>query len=219
MNSIIYSCITKLCNKNVDLHLFTIINENTTFEGKNRIGKFSRVYDCYLGMGTYVAASSRLYKMKIGKFCSIGEEVKCITGTHPVGELISTHPCFYSPSTSFGNRFCKNDFKEYKEACLGYLYEVGNDVWIGSRVSILQGVKIGDGAIIAAGAVVTRDIEPYTIVGGVPAKVIKKRFNDEEIENLCKIKWWNFDELTLEKASGKMKNISTFIKEYSEGGK
>ena len=219
MNNVIYSCMTKLCNKNVDLHLLAMVNGNSTFEGKNRIGKFSRVYDCYLGMGTYVASCSRLYKMKIGKFCSIGEEVKCITGTHPVEKLISTHPCFYSDSTAFGKKFCKNIFKEYKEVSDGYLYEVGNDVWIGSRVSILQGIKIGDGAIIAAGAVVTKDVEPYSIVGGVPAKVIKKRFSDEEIDNLCKIKWWDFDELTLEKAAGKMKNISTFIKEYSEEAK
>ena len=68
---------------------------------------------------------------------------------------------------------------------------IGNDVWIGDNVYILAGVKIGNGAIIAMGAVVTRDVEPYTIVGGVPAKVIRKRFNDEQIKKLEEIKWWN----------------------------
>lgn len=70
---------------------------------------------------------------------------------------------------------------------------VGNDVWIGSDAKIMSGVHIGDGSIIAANAVVTKDVEPYTVIGGVPAKMIKKRFSDETIQMLEQMKWWDWD--------------------------
>lgn len=70
---------------------------------------------------------------------------------------------------------------------------IGNDVWIGSNAKIMSGVHVGDGSIIAANAVVTKDVEPYTVVGGVPAKMIKKRFPDETIQMLEQMKWWNWD--------------------------
>lgn len=70
---------------------------------------------------------------------------------------------------------------------------IGNDVWIGHRATIMPGVKVGDGAIIASNATVTKDVEPYAIVGGNPARLIRKRFSDEQIERLLSIKWWDWD--------------------------
>ena len=72
--------------------------------------------------------------------------------------------------------------------------EIGNDVWIGSRATILEGVNIGDGVVVAAGAVVTKDVPPYAIVGGVPARIIRYRFDEETIQNLLKMKWWEKDQ-------------------------
>ena len=85
-------------------------------------------------------------------------------------------------------------------------------MWIGARATILSGIKIGDGAIIAAGAVVTKDVEPYTIVGGVPAKPIKKRFTDEQIHALMKLKWWDKDEAWLRNHAAMFRNIDELIK-------
>ena len=82
-------------------------------------------------------------------------------------------------------------FEEYKFSEYPYAVTIGNDVWIGAGVSLMEGVKIADGTIVAAGAMVVKNTEPYTIVGGIPAKVINNRFSNEEKEFLLKLEWWN----------------------------
>lgn len=95
---------------------------------------------------------------------------------------------------------------------------IGNDVWIGARAMILSGVKIGDGAVIAAGAVVTKDVEPYTIVGGVPAKPIRKRFTDEQIDALIKLKWWDKDDVWMRDHAAMFRHVEELIKEGHHEG-
>ena len=92
---------------------------------------------------------------------------------------------------------------------------IGNDVWIGANVKIMADVKIGDGAIIAAGAVITRNVEPYGIYGGVPAKLIRYRFDREDIEYLLKLKWWDKDEIWIKTNAHLFNNIKSFIKELN----
>ena len=92
-----------------------------------------------------------------------------------------------------------------------HLAIIGNDVWIGSNVLLLPGISIGDGAIIAAGAVVTKDIEPYSIVGGVPAKEIRKRCSEEKIKKLIQLKWWNWEEKTIAKKIELFWDIDKFL--------
>ena len=91
---------------------------------------------------------------------------------------------------------------------------IGNDVWVAFGATILSGVKIGDGAVVAAGSVVTKDIPPYAIVGGVPAKVIKYRFDDEIIKSLQDIKWWDWDQETIKKRVGDFTEPEVFIQKY-----
>ncbi len=117
-------------------------------------------------------------------FCSIAEDVTIVLGREHRPDWVTTYP--------FNIVF--DEFKSYKghPATKGSV-TIGNDVWIGTKAFILSGVTIGDGAVIGANSLVATDVEPYTIVAGNPAKVIRKRFNQETIDKLLKIKWWNWD--------------------------
>ena len=128
-------------------------------------------------------------KLIIGKFCALAEGITFImNGANHKMDGITTYPF-----NIFGGGWEKVtptlDQLPFKGDTV-----IGNDVWIGQNVTIMPGVTIGDGAIIAANSVVTKSIEPYTINGGNPVKVIKKRFSDEKIEFLLKLQWWNWDE-------------------------
>lgn len=129
-------------------------------------------------------------KLKIGKFCSIacGAKFLFTSGNHTMKSL-STYPfpIFFEEWGLDGKDIC--DAWDNKGDIV-----IGNDVWIGYEAVILSGVTIGDGAVIGSRAVVTKDVEPYTIVGGVPAKAIRKRFDEQTIEKLEKIGWWNWNE-------------------------
>lgn len=150
-----------------------------------------------IGMGSYIGEGTKL-SARIGRFCSISNNVSCNYGVHPYEEpFVSTSPCFFSLNldhSQCGGSFAKEQL--YKEERLvddknNIAVEIGNDVWIGERVFLVGGLHIGDGAMILAGAVVTKDVPPYAIVGGVPAKVIRYRYDEETIKWLLDIKWWN----------------------------
>lgn len=162
--------------------------KNCKFGNNNTIYENVTLMNVEIGDFSYVNSHSCIARTKIGKFCSIGENVKCGLGKHPSQDMVSTHPAFYSKDKSPQITFAdKNYFDEYSTI------EIGNDVWIGSNSMILDGVKIANGAIVASGTVVTKDVPPYAIVGGVPAKIIKYRFDENEIKFLNEIKWWNKD--------------------------
>lgn len=122
-------------------------------------------------------------KLKIGKFCSIARGVTILLGGEHNVDWNSTYP--------FNEVFPESKHIQGHPASKGDT-TIGNDVWIGTEAIILSGVKIGDGAVVAARSVVVKDVEPYTIVGGNPAKVIKKRFEDKKIEALQKMTWWDW---------------------------
>ncbi|MBU2947832.1 CatB-related O-acetyltransferase [Zobellia uliginosa] len=135
----------------------------------------------------YIANNTKISRTKIGKFCSIGADVKIGLALHPTN-YFTTFPAFYSIQKQCQVFFTdKNHFKESGENI------IGNDVWIGENVTILSDISVGDGAVIAAGAVVTKDIEAYSIVGGVPAKHIKYRFDKNKRNELSDLKWWDKD--------------------------
>ena len=138
-------------------------------------------------------------KLIIGKFCMIASDVTFImNGANHLTDAITTYPF-----AIFGNAWV-NAMEGKNYPSKGNIV-VGNDVWIGYNATIMAGVTIGDGAIIGTNSVVTKDVEPYAIVGGNPAKLIKKRFSDDEIKDLLEIKWWDWE---IEKITRNVQNLT-----------
>jgi len=136
----------------------------------------------YIGQGTRINGCIKLkggHIIHLGKYCAIGEEVDIISANHNTNTV--------NMQNVLQIEITGNVFTASKKGV-----EIGNNVWIGDRVIILPGVKVGDGAVIGAGAVVTKDIAPFCIHAGNPAKFIKQRFEDEIIELLLKINWWDW---------------------------
>jgi acetyltransferase-like isoleucine patch superfamily enzyme len=160
--------------------------DDVHFGRQNVIHNLVRMRAVSLGDFTYVANGARIVNARIGKFCSLGPECRIGLGTHPM-DFVSTHPAFYSSSQPTPASLAVREFIESRTV------EIGNDVWVGDRAIIRDGVRIGDGAIVGAAAVVTRDVAPYAIVAGVPAKVIRRRFDDGVVEQLLASRWWDRD--------------------------
>lgn len=144
-----------------------------------------------IGENTYVSSTCRIIdkKSRIGKFCSIADNVWIGTGIHPINTLTSS-PVAYSNIDHLTNGIVMPDDKKFTFQGTKPV-KVGNDVWIGLNVVVMGGVEIGDGAVIGSGAVVTKNIPPYAVAVGVPAKVIKYRFPEETIQRLLKTRWWD----------------------------
>ncbi|SDP70840.1 CatB-related O-acetyltransferase [Desulforhopalus singaporensis] len=153
----------------------------------NYFGSNVQLKNVNIDSHSYINSNTKLQHCTIGKFCSIGSNVQISLGEHPTN-LISTHPAFYSNKKKFKCFADKTYIEEYKKV------EIGHDVWVGEGVTVLGGLKIGHGAIIGARALVTKNVPPYTIVGGVPAKIIRKRFSEDKIDLLLQFEWWNMPE-------------------------
>jgi chloramphenicol O-acetyltransferase type B len=167
------------------IHSHCILNRVVT---ENNVALYSNgcFEDLNIGCHSYIASYAKISVARICRFCSIGPYLICGYGDHPT-DWLSTSPVFFSTLKQCGATFSETDFFEERKPIL-----IGHDVWIGARVFIRDGIKIGNGAIVAAGAVVTKDVPEYAVVGGVPAKVIRYRFSREIIESLLSISWWDW---------------------------
>ena len=164
---------------------FLFYQRNSRISKYAKIYSFTRITNSVVGNYSYVSYNCFLNNCTIGRFCSIATGVKIGLGKHPVN-LFSTSPIFYSPKNAL--RVVWNKEAKFTEH---HVVSIGNDVWIGANVTIVDGVKIGNGAIIGANSLVTKDVRPYSIVGGVPAKLIRMRFEEGLNEMLNKTKWWD----------------------------
>ncbi len=190
-----------------DLYILTKLQKNNPtckFYGGSKItnslfGYYNIVFNdvlidsCIVGDHTYIQKKTTIFNATIGKYCSIASGVSIGPGIHKI-DGISTHPIFYLFNTPLIKKYSNKDLFVSSEKTI-----IGHDVWIGERAILIDGVVVGTGAIIAAGSVVTKNVAPYSVVGGVPAKVLKYRFNEKEIDFLLKSEWWNNSEEWFEK--------------------
>lgn len=192
------------------------VDDSCAFGGKNYIGRNTQLINCKMGYASYCASNSFLRNAVIGRYCCIGKHVRIIDVTHPAREYVSIHPAFYAKKNVVGLSFAKADTFKEKLRIDGTdtAVEIGNDVWICDGAQLIGGIRIGNGAIIAAGAVVTQDVPDYAVYGGVPAKLIRYRFEQQEIEFLKKLAWWDKDKEWLKAHSayfGSVKELKAHI--------
>ncbi len=153
-----------------------------------------------IGAFTYLGEEAHLEHVRIGRYCSIGKRAQIGLSTHPTGWL-TTSALGFMPFPAFENHFRDEDPAWQRALPVGdnpaETTHIGNDVWIGANAMVKQGVTIGDGAVIGAMAVVTRDVPAYAVVAGSPARVIRMRFPDMVIERMLALRWWQYNLLEL----------------------
>lgn len=181
---------------------------NSKIDKKAKVGRETQFVNSTIGKYSYVYGS-KIVSTDIGSFCSIAENCVIGGGKHPI-DWVSSSPVFYKGKNCLKKNFSQNEFIEYEKTI------IGNDVWVGSKTIIKGGVKIGDGAIIGMGSVVTHDVPEYEIWAGNPAKLIRKRFPDESIQKLLSIKWWDWDEKTLKKHANVFNNPEKFFEDIEK---
>lgn len=165
----------------------------------------TQLYRAKVNAYSYIQMNGRIFNCNIGRFCSIAASVTIAPGMHDMTK-VATNPIFVQKSTPLPKVFAKNDNINDSAPV-----NIGHDVWIGEKVVILDGVTIGNGAVIAAGAVVNRDVDPYSVVGGVPAKHIKYRFDRSTIDLLQESRWWDFSDEWFERNAELMIDTERFI--------
>lgn len=168
--------------------------KNSSIDPTSKVDSECTLSKVKMGRYSYIGSGTRITDTNIGSFCSIGARCGIGGGLHPTN-MVSTSPVFLQGRNILKKNFASIPYEPSKAV------NIGNDVWIGEGVCIMSGVSIGDGSIIGAHAVVTHDVEPYTIVAGVPARIIRKRFDDYVIERLEGIKWWDWSEELITKYS------------------
>ncbi|MEP3345376.1 MAG: CatB-related O-acetyltransferase [Litoreibacter sp.] len=169
----------------------TSVEKSAVLEAPVRFFGTCRVREnCSIGQFTFINDKTTLFpETTIGRYCSIGKSIEIGAPTHP-DDWVTSSPVAFAIERHFPNEssiFPQSEFKQYKPTA------IGSDVWIGSLSIIFAGVKIGHGAIIGGGSVVTSDVPPYAIVAGTPARVLRYRFDEATIQRLLATQWWKLE--------------------------
>jgi phosphonate metabolism protein (transferase hexapeptide repeat family) len=173
------------------------------------LGPHTHLSESTFGDYSYAAGVVSIVYTDVGKFCSIASHVRINPGNHPMWRVTQHHMTYRRKQYGFGD-----DDQEFFEWRRAHRCAIGHDVWIGHGAVVMPGVKIGPGAAVGAGAVVTKDVAPYAVVVGVPARMIRKRFSDAVIEQLLKIAWWDWDRATLKARFEELGDVERFIARY-----
>jgi phosphonate metabolism protein (transferase hexapeptide repeat family) len=174
------------------------------------IGENNHIIESIFGKYTYTMDDVTVNYAEIGKFCSIASHVCINPVQHPM-DRVSQHHMTYR---KVAYQFAKEDDEALFDWRRTHSVKIGHDVWIGHGAIIMKGVEIGTGAVVGAGSVVTKDVEPYTIVVGVPARPIKRRFSKEVANQLLEIAWWEWSREKLEAHFEELNDLETFLKNH-----
>lgn len=185
---------------------------NSTFGRYTAVGARTKVVETTFGDYSYIVSDGDVIYTTVGKFCNIAAHVRINPGNHPM-ERASLHHFTYRAGDYFDGETDEAGFFDWRRA---HAVTIGHDVWIGHGAVILPGRSIGTGAIVAAGAVVTKDVAPYTIVGGTPAKVIRRRFAEAVEEKLMALAWWDWshDRLQVALPDFRALGVEAFLEKY-----
>ena len=177
------------------------------------VGARTMLLDVAMGDYSYVVNDSQITYTTIGKFCSIAAMTRINPGNHPMHRATQAH-FTYRASAYFPGEPDDTAFFAWRRE---HHVHIGHDVWIGHGAVILPGRSIGTGAVVAAGAIVTKDVPAYSIVGGNPARVIKRRFTESVAGRLAELAWWNWDHETLRRALPDFRklDIEAFLEKYA----
>lgn len=179
--------------------------KNSIIHATSKVESGSQIVNSVFNKHSFCGYDCDIINTEIGSFCSIANNVKIGGGMHPIS-WVSMSPVFYSGRDSVKAKLSEFD----REPVLRTV--VGSDVWIGESVIVKQGVTIGHGAVVGMGSIVTKDVAPYSIVGGNPARLIKMRFDQHIIEKMLNSKWWEMDENKLKKHAEYIKDPEAFFK-------
>ncbi len=182
---------------------------NSTIHKSSKVESGSTVINSSFDRYTYCGYNCKILNCDIGAFTSIADNVNIGSPMHPI-DWVGTSPVFYKGRDSINKKFCNFNRPEDKKTI------IGNDVWIGDYAQIKAGIVVGDGAVIGMGSIVTKDVAPYEVVAGVPAKNIKFRFSPDIIERLLKLQWWNLTDEELAKHSSNIKNVEKFLEGFEK---
>jgi acetyltransferase-like isoleucine patch superfamily enzyme len=200
------TALVQMKNPTCNIYPGVIIGFNSKLGKYVVLFKDVSLHNATIGDYSYVQKQSAIGNADIGKFCSIAGNVLIGPGQHPI-DFVSTHPAFYSPSQQIPITFATKEYFDLNKRTI-----IGNDVWIGQYVVLMDGIRVGNGAVIASGAIVTKDVPDYAIVGGMPASVIKYRFEEPVIRKLLESKWWDNDQEWFTQNAQKFLDWEEFIR-------
>ena len=204
----LYKEVFGLINKGWRMVLSPPVIRYSEIDKTAKVWDHCNIYNAVIGRFTYISDHTSVTHASIGAFCSISSFCNIGAASHPTN-YVSTSPVFLKGNNPFRRNIGEIPFEPYKETT------IGNDVWIGTHVLIKSGIHISNGAVVGMGSVVTKDIGPYEIWAGNPAKLIKKRFDDHTIKMLLETCWWDW---SIEDLKNKTETMNEVLNFFSESG-